>query len=269
MDGSGRVRRLPATSVWHVYTPLAIEHGAVNLGLSALWSLSSSRGLTVSLSLWAGQGFPDGDPPEFVQQAACDAIQDGANQYARGAGSMALVSVVAERASADLGRVVDPIAEVLVCNGCTGALFATFQALLDDGDEVVVFEPLFDVYVGQIQMAGGVIVPVPLAVDAAGDWRFDVDLLGAACSDRTRAIVVNNPHNPTGRLCIAAFVATTPTRRGGQARCSAGRSSTASQTSSGAGPGSSSSSTRSTSTWSTTGANTSGSPAFPACGTGR
>ncbi|SPR00831.1 Aminotransferase class I/classII domain-containing protein [Plasmodiophora brassicae] len=178
MDGSGRVRRLPATSVWHVYTPLAIEHGAVNLG----------------------QGFPDGDPPEFVQQAACDAIQDGANQYARGAGSMALVSVVAERASADLGRVVDPIAEVLVCNGCTGALFATFQALLDDGDEVVVFEPLFDVYVGQIQMAGGVIVPVPLAVDAAGDWRFDVDLLGAACSDRTRAIVVNNPHNPTGKV---------------------------------------------------------------------
>lgn len=163
------------TSVFTPFTRLAIEHGAINLG----------------------QGFPDFDGPDFVKEAAIEAIRGGHNQYARSSGAAPLAEAIARRAGPRLGRTIDPDAEVTVTSGCTEAIPATLLGLLEPGDEVVLFEPFYDAYPAALAMAGATLRPVTLR---APDFRFDPEALRRAFGPRTRAILLNAPHNPTGRV---------------------------------------------------------------------
>src|SRR4051812_35926327 len=154
---------------------LAIRTGAVNLG----------------------QGFPDADGPASVLEAARAAIAGGANQYAPGVGVPALRQAIARHQQRHYGLELDPDTEVLVTTGCTEAVAAALLGLVDRGDEVVVLEPYYDSYVAMIQFAGAVRRPVTLR---APDFRLDVDALATAVTDRTRLILLNTPHNPTGTV---------------------------------------------------------------------
>lgn len=161
-----------------IFTPitaLAHQHGAINLG----------------------QGFPNFDGPEFVKEAAIEAIRSGHGQYARSYGSIELVEALATRFQRDTGLVVDPLGEVTVTSGCTEGLAAAFLGLIEPGDEVVLIEPTYDAYLPDVSMAGGVPRFVTLRPP---DFRIDADELRTNFNARTRAIVINTPHNPTGRV---------------------------------------------------------------------
>lgn len=149
-----------------------------------------------------GQGFPDFEPPDFVRNAATRAIAMDCHQYTRPAGHPPLVEVLASRYSKHLGRPVDGMKEVAVTVGCSQALYVAMQCLVRPGDEVVLLEPFFDLYVGQIRMAGGLPKYVPLRVTGHLDsgWVLDFELLEASITDRTRVLVLNSPHNPTGKV---------------------------------------------------------------------
>lgn len=142
-----------------------------------------------------GQGFPDEDGPAEVLEAARDAIAAGLNQYPPGRGMPVLLEAIARHQERFYGIAVDPEREVLVTAGATEALAATILALTEPGDEVVVFEPYYDAYAGLIALAGARLVPVPLRWP---DFCPDHDDLRRAVTDRTRLIIVNDPHNPTG-----------------------------------------------------------------------
>jgi aspartate/methionine/tyrosine aminotransferase len=163
------------TSIFTEMTRLAVEHRAVNLG----------------------QGFPDFPAPDFIKEAAARAIAADHNQYAPAPGLLRLRRAIAEHFRRRHGRAVDPEAEVTVAAGATEVLFDAAMALLDPGDEAVVFEPFYDAYLPDIQMAGGKVRVVTLRPP---DWRFDPDELRAAFGPRTRMIVLNTPHNPTGKV---------------------------------------------------------------------
>ncbi|MHC4948664.1 MAG: methionine aminotransferase [Planctomycetota bacterium] len=154
---------------------LAVEHDAVNLG----------------------QGFPDFDGPDFIKDAAIDAIRAGHGQYARSFGIPPLNEAIARRWERDTGRRADPHAEITVTSGCTEALAATFLGLVEPGDEVILFEPYYDSYRACLAMAGAVPRYVTLRPP---DFAVDADALRAAFTPRTRAVLVNTPHNPTGRV---------------------------------------------------------------------
>jgi N-succinyldiaminopimelate aminotransferase len=159
-----------------------------------------------------GQGFPDTDGPAAVSQAAVDAIAAGHNQYPPGIGIPELRTAVAEHQQRFYGLAVDPDSEVLVTAGATEAIAASLLALCEVGDEVVCFEPYYDSYAACISMAGAVRRPVTLH---APDYRYDPAALEAAITPKTRLVLLNSPHNPTGkvfdraelehlaRLCIA------------------------------------------------------------------
>ncbi len=171
------------TTIFAEMTRLAQEHGAVNLS----------------------QGFPDFDGPGFVRQAAARATTGGdpsANQYARMQGLPALNEVIARQWAERTGIARDPSREVTVTSGCTEALAATFLGLLNPGDEVVMFEPFYDSYRACAAMAGAGVKFVPLrpGLGAGGGFGFDESELRAAFTGRTRAILVNTPHNPTGKV---------------------------------------------------------------------
>ena len=125
------------------------------------------------------------------------ALREGRNQYAPGAGVPELREAVAQHQAAHYGVELDPTREVLVTTGATEAIAAAILAFVNPGDEVVVLEPFYDSYVATIQMAGGVRRPVTLR---SPDFRLDVDELRAAVTDRTTAVLVNSPHNPTGTV---------------------------------------------------------------------
>jgi len=144
-----------------------------------------------------GQGFPDEDGPAVVLDAAVDAIRQGANQYPPGIGVPELRHAVAEHQRRFYGLEVDPDREVLVTAGATEGIAATLLALLEPGDEVVTFEPFYDEYGAVISLAGGVHRTVPLEPPA---FRPDLDRLRSTVTDRTRIILVNTPHNPTGAV---------------------------------------------------------------------
>jgi N-succinyldiaminopimelate aminotransferase len=144
-----------------------------------------------------GQGFPDEDGPAEVLTAAIDAIRRGENQYPPGIGIADLRLAVAEHQERFYGIRLDPDREVLITAGATEAIAATLLALLEPGDEVVTFEPFYDAYGALIALADGVHRTVPLT---GADFLPDPDALRATVSDRTRIILVNSPHNPTGSV---------------------------------------------------------------------
>lgn len=170
---------VPAPTIFAEMTALAARTGAVNLG----------------------QGFPDEDGPAEVLAAAQEAIRAGANQYAPGRGVPELLQSVAAHQKRFYDLDVDPDREVVVTAGATEALAATLLALVDGpADEVVVFEPYYDAYAALVALSGATLVPVPLRFP---DFQPDLDELARAVTDRTRLIIVNDPHNPTGAVFSA------------------------------------------------------------------
>ncbi|WP_055545616.1 pyridoxal phosphate-dependent aminotransferase [Streptomyces sp. NBRC 110028] len=173
-------RRLAAfgTTIFAEMSALAVRTGAINLG----------------------QGFPDTDGPEEVREAAVRALRDGrGNQYPPGPGIPELRTAVAEHQQRFYGLSYEPDTEVLVTAGATEAIAASLLALLEPGDEVIALEPYYDSYAACIAMAGGTRVPVTLRPHD-GAFRLDLDELRAAVTDRTRLILLNTPHNPTGTV---------------------------------------------------------------------
>jgi N-succinyldiaminopimelate aminotransferase len=169
------------TTVFAEMSALALATGSVNLG----------------------QGFPDSDGPEAVAEAAVRAIREGrGNQYPPGVGVPELRHAVSAHQREWYGFDYDPDTEVLVTAGATEAIAAALLALVDPGDEVIAFEPYYDSYAACIAMAGGVRVPATLLApdDKAPRWRPDLDALAASVTPRTRVLLVNSPHNPTGMV---------------------------------------------------------------------
>jgi aminotransferase len=162
-------------SVIREMTRLAQQHGALNLG----------------------QGMPDFDPPQEVKDAACKAIADGFNQYAITWGAPVLRKAIAEKVRRFNGLDCDADANVTVCCGATECMMATMLALVDPGDEVVVFQPFYENYGPDALLSGATPVWVPLHPP---DWRFDPKELRRAFTPRTKAIILNTPNNPTGRV---------------------------------------------------------------------
>ena len=161
--------------------------------------MSALAAATGSINL--GQGFPDEDGPTEVLDAARAAIAEGVNQYSPGRGTPDLRAAISEHQKRFYGLDVDPDTEVLVTVGATEALTATLLALIDGpDDEVVVFEPYYDSYAAAVALAGGTLRTVPLRAPA---FQPDLDRLADAVTDRTRIILVNDPHNPTGTVFSA------------------------------------------------------------------
>jgi N-succinyldiaminopimelate aminotransferase len=172
------------------------------LGTTVFAEMSALALATGSVNL--GQGFPDTDGPPEVAEAAVRAIRDGANQYPPGPGIPDLRLAVAEHQKRFYGLAVDPDREVVVTTGATEAVAAALLSLVDPGDEVVALEPFYDSYAACIAMAGGVRVPVTLR---APDFRLDLDRLRDAVTPRTRLLLLNTPHNPTGTVLDEAELA--------------------------------------------------------------
>jgi aspartate/methionine/tyrosine aminotransferase len=170
------------TTVFTVMSALAVRHGAINLG----------------------QGFPDTDGPTDVLRAAADALMDGRNQYPPLTGVPELRQAVATANRRFYGLDVDPDSEVVVTSGATEAITASLMALLDPGDEVVLIEPLYDTYLPVVRMLGAVPRLVRLSPPK---WELPRAELAAAFGPRTKAILLNTPMNPTGKVFTAAELA--------------------------------------------------------------
>jgi kynurenine--oxoglutarate transaminase/cysteine-S-conjugate beta-lyase/glutamine--phenylpyruvate transaminase len=185
---AARVRGFGAT-VFAEFTALANATGAVNLG----------------------QGFPNFAAPAFVKEAARAAIAADLNQYARSAGHPRLVQALAATYGPLFGRALDPLREIVVTVGATEGIFATVQALVDPGDEVILLEPFYDSYPATVTMAGGTPIYVPLRAPAnsrhASDWVLDLDELTAAITPRTKLLILNTPSNPLGKVFSRAELA--------------------------------------------------------------
>jgi len=165
-------------SIFAEMTALAVETGSINLG----------------------QGFPDYNGPAEVLDTAQSEIASGNNQYPPGVGQSDLRAAIAEHQKRFWGLNYDPDSEVLVTMGATEALAGALLGILNDGDEVIVFEPLFDTYAGCVALAGGTLSPVTLRPQSNGRYGFDPAELQAAVTSRTRIILLNSPHNPTGMV---------------------------------------------------------------------
>jgi aminotransferase len=162
-------------SVIREMTRLALRHGAVNLA----------------------QGFPDFPAPAEVKEAAVRAVQADINQYAITWGAREFRRAIAERFEKDSGLAIDPEQEITVCCGSTEAMIASLLAVVDPGEEVVVFEPFYENYGPDAIISGAVPRFVPLRTP---DWTFDPEELAAAFDQRTRALILNTPNNPTGKV---------------------------------------------------------------------
>jgi N-succinyldiaminopimelate aminotransferase len=166
------------------------------MGTTIFAEMSALAVATGSVNL--GQGFPDTDGPREIAQAAATAIVEGrGNQYPPGPGVPELRQAISEHQQRFYGLDIDPDREVLVTAGATEAVAAALLALVEPGDEVVAFEPYYDSYAACVALAGGVRVPVTLRPPA---FRPDLDALRAAITPRTRLILLNSPHNPTGSV---------------------------------------------------------------------
>lgn len=177
-------------TVWTEFSRIGQENNPVNLG----------------------QGFPDWLPPDFAVEALTEAVNDVMNsphQYTRPAGHPKLVQQLAKRYSIHMSRDIKPMTEVAVTVGASQALYLSLQSLIKLGDEVILFEPFFDLYVNQVKLAGGKPVFVPLTfkpyeegddVVTGGEWVLESDILKKYVTSNTKAIVLNSPHNPTGKI---------------------------------------------------------------------
>ena len=180
------------TTIFSVMSHLAVQHKAVNLG----------------------QGFPDFEPPQPLQDALSRAMAQGLNQYAPGIGTQALREQIALKTARLYGHKVSPDSEVTVTSGATEALFAAIAAVVRAGDEVIVFDPAYDSYEPAIELQGARAVHIPLTVPTFSiDWQRVRD----AITPRTRMILINSPHNPSGAVLsaqdldtLAAIVRDTP-----------------------------------------------------------
>ncbi len=167
-------------------------------GTTIFAEMSALAARTGSINL--GQGFPDTDGPEEVREAAVRALRDGrGNQYPPGPGVPELRTAVADHQRRFHGLDIDPDTEVLVTAGATEAVAAALLALVEPGDEVIALEPYYDSYAACIAMAGGIRVPVTLR-PRDGSYRLDLDELRDAVTPRTRLLLLNTPHNPTGTV---------------------------------------------------------------------
>jgi methionine aminotransferase len=166
------------TTIFTVMSALATEHQAVNLG----------------------QGFPDFNCDPRLVEGVTSAMTQGLNQYPPMTGVPALREAVAAKVQAMYGRHYDPATEITITAGATQAIITAILAVVHPGDEVIVLEPCYDSYIPNIELAGGVTVPVPLT---PGTFRPDFDKIAAAISPRTRAILINSPHNPSGMVWTA------------------------------------------------------------------
>lgn len=162
-------------SIFAVMSKKAQEHNAINLS----------------------QGFPDFDGPDFLKESAKKYIEEGFNQYAPFPGVDKLRNSLSSLYKRMYGLDYDAGSEITVTNGATEAIYATIQSLVGDGDEVVVFEPVYDSYVSSVQLAGGKSVPVSLTGE---NFSFDPKELDAAVNSKTKLIIINSPHNPTGKI---------------------------------------------------------------------
>ncbi|MFJ3930295.1 MULTISPECIES: pyridoxal phosphate-dependent aminotransferase [unclassified Streptomyces] len=169
------------------------------LGTTIFAEMSALATATGAINL--GQGFPDTDGPESVREAAVRALRDGrGNQYPPGPGVPELRQAIADHQHRFYGLSLDPDTEVLVTAGATEAIAATMLALLEPGDEVIAFEPFYDSYVACIAMAGAKRIPLTLR---APSFRPDLDELRSRITPRTRLLLLNTPHNPTGMVLTA------------------------------------------------------------------
>ncbi len=164
-------------------------------GTTIFAEMSALAAATGAINL--GQGFPDTDGPAEVLEAAIAAMRAGANQYPPGPGIASLRAAISHHQRRFYGLEFDPESEVLVTAGATEAIAASLLSLVQPGDEVIVFEPMYDSYSACISMAGGVRVPVLLPVP---DYCFDVEALRRAITPKTRVLLINSPHNPTGKV---------------------------------------------------------------------
>ncbi|CAG8594495.1 12308_t:CDS:2 [Gigaspora margarita] len=172
--------------VWSIFTPLALKFNAVNLG----------------------QGFMNFLPPNFVKEAAVNAIlHNDYNQYSHPKGSLHLRKALADTYSPLLNRTIDPETEILISAGVIEGLYSLFAGLLDENDEVIVFEPFYNHYPEYITMNGGIPIYVTLHPQgdtsktiSSADWKFDINELRSKITNKTKMIVFNTPHNPTGKV---------------------------------------------------------------------
>lgn len=173
--------KLPGTgtTIFTVMSQLAEQHGAVNLS----------------------QGFPDFDPPARLIELVSRHLNSGRNQYAPMAGVVALREAIAAEAARRHGISVDPVGEITITTGATEALFCAILALAGPGDEVIVFDPAYDSYEPAITLAGARTIHIPLFPP---HFRIDFERVGAALNARTRLVIINSPHNPTGTLLTRA-----------------------------------------------------------------
>ncbi|MFD8600438.1 pyridoxal phosphate-dependent aminotransferase [Kitasatospora sp. NPDC059646] len=180
-----------------------LNRSLAGMGTTIFAEMSALAAATGSINL--GQGFPDTDGPEEVREAAVRALRDGrGNQYPPGPGVPELRAAIAEHQHRFYGLTVDPDTEVLVTAGATEAIAAALLALLEPGDEVIAFEPFYDSYAACIAMAGAVRVPLTLRAPA---FRPDLDELRSLITPRTRLLLINTPHNPTGTVLTAEELA--------------------------------------------------------------
>ncbi len=162
-------------SIFSTMTKLAIENKAINLS----------------------QGFPDFDGPKWVIDLAMRALNENKNQYAPSMGILPLREAISANYKRFYQMDVNPLDEVVVTNGATEAIFCTCLALLNPGDEVIVLEPFYDSYLASIEMAGATLVPVTLK---APTFQFDLTELKNAINQKTKLLILNNPHNPSGKV---------------------------------------------------------------------
>jgi len=162
-------------SIFSTMTKLAIQNSAINLS----------------------QGFPDFDGPRWLVDLASKAMEEGKNQYAPSPGILPLRTAIAGNYKKYYGLDYDPNSEILVTCGATEAIFCTAMAVLNPGDEAIILEPFYDSYLASIQMAGATVVPVTLH---APDFSLNFEELKMAISPKTKMLILNNPHNPTGKM---------------------------------------------------------------------